>query len=407
MATITHRPPAATVPAAPRDTANPSVSTWLALLGVIVVASHVEISILGLDPGPNGEVNRVVTLALAIPGALLLAFDQRARSAILRLPMLCLTAALAWIVVTSPFGENPTSDLVVAIGLASLATFGAWAAFSFGWERTLDAIGAGLAVFIAASLLAPLFTGDAMLDGRLRGLAIHPNELGLVCVITVAAALSGVTRGRRSAPFILLLAVAALLATDSRTSLVAAIIVAAVWARPILGRAVPMLVTAAGFAAIAAVLATGSTTRVSEATARTGNAEEITSGAGRLEVWEVSLDLTNAEPIAGYGANSNDTALDGLVSWGADHPHNLFLQMGLIGGWPALLLTIAAFATYWVFARRNPSADRDAVVVAIAIVGLTEAVFRRPGPPVIVLAAALVAAATHASRTEGIKPSPH
>jgi O-antigen ligase len=74
--------------------------------------------------------------------------------------------------------------------------------------------------------------------------------------------------------------------------------------------------------------------------------------------------------------------------WKPTHAHNAGLQMLVNGGWPAATAFVGSVLAYAVAVRRLPSSSRDGVVLAIAMIGVTEHLVREPSVPLLALAVA-------------------
>lgn len=83
--------------------------------------------------------------------------------------------------------------------------------------------------------------------------------------------------------------------------------------------------------------------------------EELESG-GRGQIWDQALMSLNDNPFWGSGLGSN-----GILSRGYDegYPHNLFLQVWLDGGWPALVLLAGIIGCPLLIAARMTREDRS------------------------------------------------
>lgn len=110
--------------------------------------------------------------------------------------------------------------------------------------------------------------------------------------------------------------------------------------------------------------------------ARTGDASEITTGTGRLFIWERALDLIAQKPLTGWGYASSSFILPAYeheLGGSAPHCHNIYLQLALSVGWlgPALLVAFLLLKTY--IAVRSGDHLKLALIVFFFIGGLTEA----------------------------------
>ncbi len=96
----------------------------------------------------------------------------------------------------------------------------------------------------------------------------------------------------------------------------------------------------------------------------------------------------------GYGTGSgedlwSEAAKEGEIWWFAFTSHNMALDLALANGIPGLVLFVGGLAAFFRRWRRWDTPWLDALVVAILVGGVTEAVVNRPSLTVIALAAAM------------------
>ncbi len=378
---------------------------------VIVVAIAIEPSRVGLiSSGSTDYAGWSVFVLLSTPGGLALLLSPRVRAALVQAPALPLTLALAWIVFVSPLGMLGINDVVVAVALACVFIAGVWLGASLGWPTTRLAAARGLAIVLPLGLAMQPVLGGGAGDGRIQGLSAHPNEFGMAAALGVILAVGILSQHRRTALLLLAVGPVCIVVSDSRTAALAASVGLIVAARPLIGRAAPGLAVIGAVFAAAGIVVSGAGDVVGDAVARSGDAQEIVTVTGRTTLWNLSLDLINAKPLTGVGADSTTVALEpalesGRLNWFATSGHNAFLQFALSGGWPAAIAFLAFPFTYWAAARGRPSAGRDAIVVAIMINGLTESVMREPGLAWFVLALAIGSAVSVARSPTAFRSS--
>ncbi len=109
--------------------------------------------------------------------------------------------------------------------------------------------------------------------------------------------------------------------------------------------------------------------------ARTGNADEVTSITGRMDIWPFVWKLTLKSPLCGYGCGC--ASLAGYGFFDDDdpplrHAHNEILNVVLCTGWVGAGLVLATFLQQLYLAWASPSGLPDYVALVAMIVGITE-----------------------------------
>jgi hypothetical protein len=380
-------------------------------VGAVVFLAAAEPERLGIGTGGTiggPDLRWWAFLALlAAPGLVALLFSSSTRRALCGAPVGWLFAATVWILLVSPFGWRGAADVATAAGLLAMVAFGAWIAAGFGWDWFVPVLARALLAFFVVGVV---FQFALESDVRWQGLTAQANRLGFLAAIAVPVGLSEFVRRRPVGPALMAAALLMMLMANARTSLLAAGVGVLVWARPLIGRAVPAAATAVVLLGLSAVLVTGSVQQVSESAAREGDAEEITSLTGRTEVWGAVLVQIDERPFTGVGAGSTAQAMRtayeaGDVGWDAGHGHNMALQFGLHGGWPAALLLVVSLASYWWWSRIAVQPVRDAVVAVVFIVGVTEDFAIAPSTTLLVYAVCLASLAV-SRRGSGTRTGP-
>lgn len=133
-----------------------------------------------------------------------------------------------------------------------------------------------------------------------------------------------------------------------------------------------------------------------ETLSRSGNETELTTLTGRTDIWDISLGAIATQPVTGYGPGSTTDLFKEIKPEGVlgtfeiNHAHNLWLQLGLIGGLPSIGFVTFALIGYAIQTRGNRVRDRDAIVLAIAVFGISEPVISaEPNIFLVILAAAV------------------
>ena len=180
---------------------------------------------------------------------------------------------------------------------------------------------------------------------RLGGFIINPNELGMLAVVGGVMGYAELLDKRPKTINLLLLAVsvAVLLLTQSRSALLAFLLVSIYFVlrtknvRFILGSIVLAALT------VPLLLPT--------IVVKAGNLEEVFSLTGRLPFWrDLIVDGFTQEPLLGYGfmCISYSDYFDSIHAYSAKMTHNTFVQvllnLGLVGAVLVLLQMVATFS---------------------------------------------------------------
>ena len=177
---------------------------------------------------------------------------------------------------------------------------------------------------------------------RLGGFIINPNELGMLAVLgTVMAYVEMQTQAFKAYQvWILVICVATLLLTQSRSSLGAFLIVTGICVL-LSGNKKLMFASIVGAVLALPVL-------IRTIILKQGDIEEVMSMTGRLPFWEdlITYGFTR-EPLLGYGFMriSYYDKFDSIHSYAAGMTHNTFIQvllnLGLVGGFICMFQMIA------------------------------------------------------------------
>ncbi len=208
------------------------------------------------------------------------------------------------------------------------------------------------ALFICAGFLIGLWIDPETFSrlthqgsvSRLGGIIINPNELGLFaglcCVMGYAELLD-----KRPMPINLLaiaVGVAVLLLTQSRSSLIAFLVVSAIFMLRLGNIRLIMLSTAAAVAVVPYLFFS--------IVVKDGDMEEVMSMTGRIPFWQDLLrDGFSQRPLLGYGfmCVSDTEFFDSIHSYAGKMAHNTFMQvllnLGLVGFSICLLQMVYLF----------------------------------------------------------------
>jgi O-antigen ligase len=85
------------------------------------------------------------------------------------------------------------------------------------------------------------------------------------------------------------------------------------------------------------------------------------------------------------------------------HGHDLWVQLALSGGVVAVALVLLGSIDFAIRARIRPIRDRDALMLALLVHGITEDVMAEPRYTVIIAAAAFATAAPRSARLRQLR----
>lgn len=360
----------------------------LALLGAAIVL--VSDATLRGAPEQGLDVQSAAKFGLWVLGLLLWCWRRaELRRALGRAPTALLAGYGLWCLLGSAWSATPLYTAGAALAWLGLWTVAVVLATALTPRQGALALGAALAVAMAGSLallaLAPALALTPMDNGRLlrlSGLFASPNNLGRAAALLLllgAVAAPGLRRGPALAVGLVagVLGGACLLLSDNRGSMGALALagVVALLGRRLAALAALGLVAACGVLLLA--VAPGLADAVGALVSRSGQLDEVTTLTGRTEIWAASWRLIEQAPLLGHGFASSRELLpaawnDGY-GWTTTSAHNLWLQAWLTTGAVGLVLVLGAQGAWLWQALRRPQPLRDAVVVLVLAIGLTEA----------------------------------
>ena len=327
----------------------------------------------------------IVLLAIAVA-------RWRRIAPLLREPVLALAFLYAMIAfVSTAWSEVPAYTGANAVGLFAYLGLGCMLILDLGEDVVIRIMIWTLLAYVAISVMGGVAVPEVTwlppsnveTTFRLQGFSGQPNVFGLeVGVFMLLAAIGHRKRLVGHAEFLgmLLLGGATVLATDSRTTLVALLIawglVAARNSRFGGAIAIAMLGVLSLVLVLAACGALPDIIGVFGTLSRTGQESEILTLTGRTEIWEVAWTRFQEKPLFGWGFNGTEGLISSSMAKSftgtAVNAHNMFLQslvsVGFLGSLPAfafLLLLISRFVT-------RPDPTRDLIVAFIIIIGMAE-----------------------------------
>ena len=360
------------------------------LVFMVVFLNLIDLSVdkdtVALDP-------QVLAKLMVIAGAGLYGFlgaveDVRVRRILFSFPVFFVTTIIGFYMIASFNSITKEQSLVSAIAMLAVLLMTVTAMLQLGLVRFLTIVFHGMSWFIVLSwvvyflwpevgvFMEPITNGQ--FTRRMSGLA-HSNTLGQYSGLTV---ILGVALyrfyGQRSRWRLIVigLAAAALMASLSRTSLIATMAgLVAMHQQAIFSPEnrkkyfVLALLVLPMFAVVATQMDFGKTiedklTMVS----KSGDAEELTSATGRAEIWEYAILLISKQPLTGYGAATSKYFLENHSMY----THNLLLNVafstGVFGGLVGLVMLLYQVA----FAALRPHVVTSSVIAFIFVNGLFE-----------------------------------
>ena len=292
-----------------------------------------------------------------------------------------------WLGVTAAYAPDPLFAATAGICNLIVLLFCWWFVQRYGPERSVAVLMGGGAVVCFLSAIAfygypelgrtlpDYLTGDP--GGRMRGVAGAANALGSIAASTLLASVIFFPRFTRAQRRVAILAIAlsaiALLASESRSSMLAAVVGIAVW-RFFRGGTAVNIITVLALALVACAVVVMSPDIMSLVT-REGRADDLATFNGRALIWSVAWEHIVRHPVSGFGFGASRLFLssDDRLFAGAVHCHDLYLELLFSGGAIALGLFGGAFVVTVVRALRQKRAEGLALLLFFAVLGVTEA----------------------------------
>lgn len=349
-------------------------------------------------PAPENDVIRwIIQIPAFLAGIGLLMLQPRWASRMAAGPGKWIGAFALWQLLVAAFALKPTASTVLSVGFLSYVGVGAFLVARRGWAGARGYFLFTLAFIVTTSTLLYLLGRGG--DLRLNGIMSHPNHLGGACGLAMIMFLHRFLRGANWALGFFFLSGALLYLTDSRTAMAGTVLGLIVLVSDLLPRwSVP---TVFALLLTVGILLTQTSLLDGEAQSfsRSGSESELSTLTGRTDIWEISVGAIEAAPITGYGPGATTDLFkeikpEGVLgSFEINHAHNLWLQLGLIGGLPSIAFVTFGLIGYAVSTRGNRVRDRDAIVLAIIVFGISEPVISaEPNLFLIILSAAIASA---------------
>ncbi len=331
----------------------------------------------------------------------------RVRALLLSRPGIWLTGIAVMFFMASLLSPIPLVSLASTVALTCMLLFTTTVVVVSGPIRLVQAILAGIGLFLGASWIAYLlFPGlgvfaEPLADGefslRMAGIS-HPNALAQYAALGVGLSLllvqTGVVRSRYLLALIPL-GLGALVLSISRASAIALVVALMfVWRDRILARLGPValltgcLIIVGGLLIYSARHDLGDllSERWFSKLAKSGDTSELTSLTGRTEIWSYATGRLTERPWLGFGPATSKLILAEHVQY----THNLWLNVAFSSGLAGLLCLLGLTVGRVWDSLASPNRIVDFIIVVLFVNGLAENVAFAfvPGAPTMLLVVA-------------------
>ena len=332
---------------------------------------------------------KVMLLALGgLYGGIGVLTDFKVRRLLLSFPMMWMSLLLLLFFVSVPTSVTVVTSLASTISITCVLLMTATALVQIGVKNVLNTVFYAAGAFVLGSWFAYFFvpeigvfleaTTEGQFIPRMGGLS-HPNTLGQVAGFTLVLSLILYRDDKKFSwvrAIVIVAALAALLGSLSRTSLIASVIaVMSIFRMHIFQRRYALAAIVCGMVGLAALMVVSMVvdieSKVSKklgALSKSGDAAELTSATGRTDIWAETIRLVSKRPAVGYGAATSKELLEDY----SKHTHNLVLNValstGVLGGILCAWMCINRFLN--LFIAHHPIAD--SLVVFVLVNGLFE-----------------------------------
>jgi O-antigen ligase len=334
-------------------------------------------------------------------GLLELCWNRAILRQLLTIPA-CLVGGILVLGLPAAVASSIPAALPAVIINAAYLVFVAVCLERIGLDRFLQALLLGIAVGLTSAWLLYFFVpsygvfpellNDGLIVRRLGGIG-HPNSVArsAMLALLISSYLLGQTKLPKTIGIpLLLLEIASVLFAKSRTVMLGGFFAIGVMIFERLksraGLALATSFAAFGFVGLLALAAVGQEDRVVgkliESVSKSGDAEELTSGTGRIDIWNRAVELIAERPLTGHGFGA-------AVVLMVDHSqstHNSILHASMIAGVGGGILMLAIYAwMVWVFLSTNNAFIRGAITF-LMISGLMEETILEtfPGPATMI-----------------------
>jgi O-antigen ligase len=363
----------------------------LALLVFTVTFLNISFRVRGIgEAGLDPQNGLKIAVWLVLLGTA--ALNLRRYANLLADPVIALFAAfVAVALLSTAWSPVPTYTAACSIGLLAYLSFACLIACEVDERTTYVALSWGLASYLVANWVTaavnphfaflPPYGNSAIY--RLQGITGQPNNLGKEAAVFLLLVSAAHWRGylsRASVITLTTLGLVTVVATNSRTALIAVLLAWSLVQLQMRRLLLPAFVAAL---AMGTVLTFASATgtlpdfgQLAGLASRTGNADEVLTLTGRTEFWGTVWQKIMESPLLGYGYNAYEATMS---TWqfgakdAAAEAHNTILQalftVGFIGAAPFM----AALVVLVCRAISRPSPPRDLFTYYLLVSGMAEA----------------------------------
>jgi exopolysaccharide production protein ExoQ len=368
---------------------------WSTLLAVQAVVSEFNFELVVTEGSRVDDARRILQALLLFLPILLIA----PRSAVLerhfkQRPVRAAFIWLAWGFASILWSIAPSETAIIMASTFGLWVTAAWYVWNFGFEKFAHVYVTATSAFMLAGLFYEMtLVSELGLVRRFDGISLHATNLGRLSMVTALLTLVLLIEfGWRgwAAWSSLAISLTTLATTGTRTAISVFVISVLILAyrRIGAGRALALALVCLIGAFVASLLVQDTV----EAISRADGEEELTSFNGRTDVWDSALESIADRPFLGAGIGSTTDVFAMANSRGelllqVGHAHNLALGQLMTQGILGFGLFLAMIASYFTARSSGASALAPAVLIAILLGGVTEAIFNRPTALILVLAA--------------------
>ena len=285
----------------------------IGLIGLQAILGSVDFELLGMAPAPW------VIAACMMPLAFLVVRSHRLVETLWTPPLRASTIWLFWSSLSVVWSITRVTTAGAVLATLGLWTTAVWFTSEFGFARFSRAYTGAMAVFLTAGFIRDITVlFDAGTVHRFAGYSLHPNNLSQIALITVLlSTIQLVERLHRSflTWWSLVIGLLALVATGTRSALLALVVCLFVIALRRLGLTRTILI---GLALAASVMvAISMIPDPGDFVTRDENAQDLSSINGRKTIWSVALRATVDAPVLGNGVSSGQFLFPRRGGWGS------------------------------------------------------------------------------------------
>lgn len=377
---------------------------WWAIVYAVAI-TPIDFEVIGLTSGSGPDVVRWAMLLPVwfLPLGLIGPRWSHLFDALRRPPWSWLLAWAILGILSVTWATVPKQAVLIGLAMAGQILLAGWYVYTEGWERFASAAATGLVIAVAAGVAFDAASGtllEGTVEGRALGLTTGPTTQARLAAFAIILGAAQLVWNRRSGRWSNLPAMAigicciALIFAETRTSIAAAVLgVGYGLARKL----APLNRWLIGGGLAILVLALLGMTSAFVDLAVFGERGDPTSVSGRTDIWPIVIDLIAERPLLGYGWGAEEqlfiqAARSGRISFLAGTSHSILLSPLLSGGVLGFCLLATGVASA-LRLRRRVDPWITAIILAILLNGLTEAIVHRPSVSVFLLSGCLAAVA--------------